>query len=119
MIAGVTGASGHLGGALIRELLNQGIKVRVLVRNDKRAIQGLPVTIIKGDILDQDSGGGGGYGDPLDREVEKVRWDVLNEYVSIEAAKDVYGVVIDPETFVVDDEATKKLREKLKKKNTE
>ena len=72
-----------------------------------------------GDILDQDSGGGGGYGDPIEREVEKVGWDVLNEYVSIEAARDVYGVVIDPETFVVDDAATKKLREKLKNKQSD
>jgi N-methylhydantoinase B len=72
-----------------------------------------------GDILDQDSGGGGGYGDPLEREVEKVRWDALNEYISIEAARDVYGVVIDAETFVVDDEATKTLREKLKSEKNE
>jgi N-methylhydantoinase B len=50
-------------------------------------------------------------GDPLEREVEKVRWDVLNEYISVEAAKESYGVVIDPATFVVDDTATKALRE--------
>ena len=34
----------------------------------------------------------------------------INEYVSIQAAKDTYGVVIDPETFDVDYEATKALR---------
>jgi N-methylhydantoinase B len=67
-----------------------------------------------GDILISNSGGGGGVGDPLDREVEKVRWDALNEYISIQAARDVYGVVIDPKTFEVDDEATAELREKLK-----
>jgi N-methylhydantoinase B len=67
-----------------------------------------------GDILVSNSGGGGGVGDPLDREVEKVRLDALNEYISIQAARDVYGVVIDPKTFEVDDEATKALREKLK-----
>jgi N-methylhydantoinase B len=67
-----------------------------------------------GDILVSYSGGGGGVGDPLDREVEKVRLDALNEYISIQAARDVYGVVIDPKTFEVDDEATKALREKLK-----
>ena len=68
-----------------------------------------------GDILVSDSGGGGGVGDPLDREVEKVRWDALNEYISIQAANDVYGVVIAPKTFEVDNEATKALRAKLKK----
>lgn len=69
-----------------------------------------------GDILVSDSGGGGGYGDPLDREVEKVRLDTLNEYSSIQVARDIYGVVIDPETFEVDGKATKALREKLKTK---
>jgi N-methylhydantoinase B len=67
-----------------------------------------------GDILVSYSGGGGGVGDPLDREVEKVRWDALNEYISIQAARDVYGVVITPGTFEVDEEATKALRAKLK-----
>jgi N-methylhydantoinase B len=67
-----------------------------------------------GDTLVSYSGGGGGVGDPLDREVEKVRWDALNEYISIQAARDVYGVVMDPKTFEVDDDATKALRAKLK-----
>lgn len=66
------------------------------------------------DILVSNSGGGGGVGDPLDREVEKVRLDTLNEYISIQAARELYGVVIDPERFEVDDEATKALRAKLK-----
>ena len=40
--------------------------------------------------------------------------DALNEYISIQAARDLYGVVIDPKTFEVDDKATKALRAKLK-----
>jgi N-methylhydantoinase B len=68
-----------------------------------------------GDILISYSGGGGGVGDPLNREVEKVRWDALNEYISVQTAREVYGVIIDPKTFEVDDEATKALRAKLKK----
>jgi len=67
-----------------------------------------------GDILVSNSGGGGGVGDPLDREAEKVRLDTLNEYISIQAARELYGVIIDPGTFEVDDEATKALRAKLK-----
>jgi len=59
-----------------------------------------------GDVFIQDSGGGGGVGDPLDREVEKVHWDVLNRYVSVEAARELYGVVIDPVTLDVDEAAT-------------
>lgn len=68
-----------------------------------------------GDVLVQDSGGGGGVGFPWEREVEKVKWDVLNEYVSAQAARDVYGVVIDPDTFEVDQEETDSLRMKLRK----
>ena len=60
-----------------------------------------------------------GVGDPLDRGVEKVRKDLRNEYISHQVAIDVYGIVIDPETFVVDYEATKALREKLKKERPE
>jgi N-methylhydantoinase B len=39
--------------------------------------------------------GGGGFGDPLGRDPEAVRWDVKNGYVSPESARDVYGVVLD------------------------
>jgi len=52
MRAGVTGASGHVGGTLVRELLNQGVPVRVLARKDTRSFSGLKVDVRKGDILD-------------------------------------------------------------------
>lgn len=66
--------------------------------------------------------GGGGYGDALEREVEAVKRDVRNEYVSIKGAKKDYGVVIqgdphwDPENLAIDLDATRKLRTELKKK---
>ncbi|OGO20605.1 MAG: hypothetical protein A2144_02885 [Chloroflexi bacterium RBG_16_50_9] len=67
-----------------------------------------------GDIIGTKSGGGGGIGGPLDRDVEKVRWDVLNQYISPKKAHDIYGVVIDSKSFAVNYEATVKLRKKLK-----
>jgi N-methylhydantoinase B len=59
-------------------------------------------------------GGGGGWGDPLDRESQAVLDDVLDEYVSADAARDDYGVVLtgslDELTLAVDAEATEALR---------
>ena len=57
------------------------------------------------------SPGGGGFGDPLARPREAVRDDVLAGYVSVEQARVVYGVALDPETLELDAEATATLRE--------
>ncbi len=60
--------------------------------------------------------GGGGYGDALDREPERVMVDVRDGYVSIAGAERDYGVIVsgdpdnDPEGLVVDLAATEKLR---------
>jgi N-methylhydantoinase B len=63
-----------------------------------------------GDAFRISSGGGGGYGAPFERPVEDVREDVRQGYVSVKAAAERYGVVVDAETFVVDQAATDKLR---------
>lgn len=60
------------------------------------------------------TGGGGGWGDPLDREPLKVREDVLEEYISIEDAAEEYGVVFKPGTFEVDDAKTAALRKQMR-----
>jgi len=52
MKAAVTGASGHVGANLVRRLLALGAKVRVLVHEDRRGIDGLEVDEIEGDVLD-------------------------------------------------------------------
>lgn len=56
--------------------------------------------------------GGGGYGDPLDRDAELVLKDVREQYVSVEAALDAYGVVIEEidGELRVDEAGTKELR---------
>jgi N-methylhydantoinase B len=63
-----------------------------------------------GDAVTIDAAGGGGHGNPLERDPEMVARDVLEGYVSPEKAKEDYGVVIDPEALKVDMEATRKLR---------
>jgi N-methylhydantoinase B len=66
------------------------------------------------------TGGGGGWGDPLVRDPERVRRDVRDEYVSIESAREDYGVVITgdpinhPELLEVDVEKTEAQRELLR-----
>jgi N-methylhydantoinase B len=55
-------------------------------------------------------GGGGGYGDPLERAIEEVEDDVRQGYVSVKAAAELYGIVVDPDTLVVDRAATERLR---------
>jgi N-methylhydantoinase B len=62
--------------------------------------------IRKNDVLYYTLGMGGGYGSPLDRDPEAVRKDVENQLVSPDAAFEVYGVVVDPETLKLDAAAT-------------
>lgn len=54
--------------------------------------------------------GGAGFGNPLERDVEAVERDVRRGYVSIEAAREDYGVVIDPATGIVDQTMTMRSR---------
>ncbi|MSY45737.1 MAG: hydantoinase B/oxoprolinase family protein, partial [Actinobacteria bacterium] len=72
------------------------------------------VPIKAGDRIMYDYGGGGGWGDPLDREPQAVLDDVLDEYVSVERAEIDYGVVLtgslDDLTLEIDEDATKKIR---------
>jgi N-methylhydantoinase B len=68
-----------------------------------------------GDIVAIDAAGGGGCGNPLDRDPEMVERDVVEGYVSLERAREDYGVVINPQTLKVDEEETRKLRDTLKK----
>lgn len=46
-------------------------------------------------VVEMQTGGGGGYGNPLDREICKVEYDVKNRFISKERAASAYGVVID------------------------
>lgn len=56
MKVALTGATGHLGAALLQELTQSNIPVKALVRgNDIRTCAGLPVEIIKGDLMDADT----------------------------------------------------------------
>jgi N-methylhydantoinase B len=58
-------------------------------------------------------GGGGGWGDPLERDPAAVLEDVLDEYVSVAGARRDYGVVIVEGEMTVDEAATRALRESM------
>jgi N-methylhydantoinase B len=76
----------------------------------------LLVTQLKpGDAYRLRSGGGGGYGSPLARDIAAVRNDVRQGYVSAEAAQNLYGVVVDAETFDIDEAATEALRASMQR----
>ena len=58
--------------------------------------------------------GGGGWGDPLSRVPSDVAGDVKNEKISLTAAREQYGVVLDKGTMKVNEIATEALRSQLK-----
>ena len=89
-----------------------GSKARFAVNGEHGNPYGL-TQLSPGDVVIMDAAGGGGYGDPLERDMEMVERDVMDGYVSPARAREDYGVIINPETLKIDAEATKKLRESL------
>ena len=106
-------ATGSTDGDVVQGFGAQGGKpspvCRTFIYRDGEQIRIKPhrlVEIKEGDLMVKISSGGGGVGSPLERDLEKVHEDVVNELVSIQSARDDYGVVLDPETFEIDMEAT-------------
>ncbi len=67
-----------------------------------------------GDRLVMETGGGGGFGDPLERAPEHVLEDVIDGKVSMEAARGDYGVVVIPTKWQVDAGGTEELRARMR-----
>lgn len=74
----------------------------------------ITMTIARGDVFRHEVAGAGGWGDPLERDPAAVLKDVRNELISVPAAQDEYGVVIEPQHWTVDDAATQRLRATLR-----
>ncbi|MGD0486384.1 MAG: hydantoinase B/oxoprolinase family protein [Syntrophorhabdales bacterium] len=90
-----------------------GAKARFLVNGEPGNPYGL-TQLKPGDVVTIDAPGGGGYGNPLEREPETVEADVAEGYVTPERARSDYGVVIDQGSGKVDTEATRALRETMR-----
>jgi N-methylhydantoinase B len=73
------------------------------------------IRIHKNDAVETITAGGGGYGNPLERDPSLVLRDYLEEYISLDAARDTYGVVISERAKVVREEPTRLLRKRLSK----
>lgn len=97
------GANGGHPGPLSRMYIRRGDQV-VPARTHRM------IEVKHGEILGKVSGGGGGVGSPLERDPAKVLRDVIHEVVTIETARDTYGVVVNPAGPTVDMAATERLR---------
>jgi N-methylhydantoinase B len=61
------------------------------------------------------TGGGGGWGDPLDRDPAAVRNDVREEFITVASARDDYGVVL-RDDLTLDEAATAARRDAIRKR---
>jgi N-methylhydantoinase B len=97
------GLSGGLPGTPSWNIVNPGPKQKLL-----------PTCPMGGTVLNKDDvffhvqPGGGGYGNPLERDPEKVFDDVLNEFITPDYAFDVYGVAISNDRVDTDATATRR-----------
>jgi N-methylhydantoinase B len=71
----------------------------------------------KDDLLFFRTGGGGGFGDPLQRPADKVAEDVQLGFISVDSAKKNYGVDVNAKTLRVNASTTLALRQKMKSKS--
>jgi N-methylhydantoinase B len=95
------GGSGSVNRAELRSMDGD-----IRVAKSKQILRGISA----GTVLNQQAGGGGGYGHPFDRPSGLVAEEVRNEIISLAGARRDYGVVVDPVTFDVDEAETDKLR---------
>jgi len=87
--------------------------------DDISEVVGEPVTLqlrqvnfeqLPADVYSVVCSAAGGFGDPLDRDRQKVKEDVEANSVTVDGAREIYGVVIDSETGDLDHDATESLR---------
>jgi len=107
------GVTGGGNGGPNRLVLNMGSE-----KENSLGMFATNVPLRKGDTVDFISNGGGGYGDSLEREPEKVLEEVIDGFLTIEGAREAYGVVVeavDPDVhdFRIDAEATAALRKEM------
>ncbi|MHB9115785.1 MAG: hydantoinase B/oxoprolinase family protein [Thermoleophilia bacterium] len=101
------GSQGGAAGTLNRIQVRYPGDADFVTLRTKDLVEGVPA----GTVYLQHSGGGGGWGDPRLRPADKVLRDVRNGLVSLEAARESYGVAIDTAVWRVDEVETARLRD--------
>ena len=102
---GVLGGTPGIGGGNYKENRSTGKRTYCSTKGH--------LTIGEDEVWVGISSGGGGYGDPLEREPQVVQAGVRDEIISLEAAQEIYGVVLDPKTLALDLRATLRLRQRI------
>ena len=99
------GVAGGLAAGSGRCVINPGLA-------DERAVPPLSDNNLlrRGDVLRIETGGGGGWGHPFDREPERVLADVLGGFVGRASAEEDYGVVLNAAGDAIDEQATRARR---------
>lgn len=101
----VTPAWGLFGGGAA-----EGPRMRIAGSQDRRDLKANRLPLRAGDTVTMDTGGGGGWGDPFERDPEAVLRDVRAGLTSRERARERYGVAIAGDPAAVDAAATRELR---------
>ena len=94
----VTPAWGLFGG---RSAVGPDVAVNPGRPDERHMLKANAHPLAAGSVVELRTGGGGGFGDPLERDPERVAADVRDGYVTVEAAERDYGVVVDPATCEV------------------
>ena len=97
------GLAGGRPGTPSRNVLNPGTEDRELPAK-------CTLTVRHGDVYRHELAGAGGWGDPFERDLERVLRDVMEEKISPAYARREYGVVIDERTWTIVPEETARLR---------
>ena len=104
------GVAGGMGGGTSKVVMNPGTGQEKEIRafSDDN-------NWTRGDLVRIYTAGGGGWGDPLDRETGLVNDDVQDGFVSLESALRDYGVVIDPVSMATDEKGTQAMRKDIRR----
>ena len=103
---------GHEGG-------KAGLVINLDTENERNiGIFALNAEAEAGEVMNFWSAGGGGYGDPLEREPALIIKDMMDDYITIQEARDIYGVVVRERdrrrlVYEVDQAATESLRKEM------